>query len=172
MRKSLFSFTLLASLTLASCSTILNNLPGVYTLEIQQGNIVDQNMINQLKPNMDKRQVLYIMGSPMLTDFFHKNRWDYVYSVKPSGEDAVEKKVFLVFKEVDGMEKLAGLLGDFKPSNLPVLKPSNEMIVDLPKREVDKTLWEMITGLFGFDGSDTDSSAPKEKSSATANLPF
>ncbi|MCX7066458.1 MAG: outer membrane protein assembly factor BamE [Methylococcales bacterium] len=150
----------------------MNNLPGVYTLEIQQGNIVDQNMINQLKPNMDKRQVLYIMGSPMLTDFFHKNRWDYVYSVKPSGEDAVEKKVFLVFKEVDGMEKLAGLLGDFKPSNLPVLKPSNEMIVDLPKREVDKTLWEMITGLFGFDGSDTDSSAPKEKSSATANLPF
>ena len=172
MRKSLFSFTLLASLTLTSCSTILNNLPGVYTLEIQQGNIVDQNMINQLKPNMDKRQVLYIMGSPMLTDFFHKNRWDYVYYDKPSGDDPVEKKVFLVFKETDGMEKLAGLYGDFKPSNLPVLKPSNEMIVDLPKREVDKTLWEMITGLFGFDGSDTDSSAPKEKSSATANLPF
>jgi len=151
---------------------ILNNLPGVYTLEIQQGNIVDQNMINQLRPNMDKRQVLYIMGSPMLTDFFHKNRWDYVYSVKPSGEDAVEKKVFLVFKDVDGTEKLAGLYGDFKPSNLPVLKPSDEKIVDLPKRDVDKTLWESITGLFGFDGSDTDSSTPKGKSNATANLPF
>jgi outer membrane protein assembly factor BamE len=151
---------------------ILNNLPGVYTLEIQQGNIVDQNMINQLRPNMDKRQVLYIMGSPMLTDFFHKNRWDYVYSVKPSGEDAVEKKVFLVFKDVDGSEKLAGLYGDFKPSNLPVLKPSDEKIVDLPKRDIDKTLWESITGLFGFDSSNTDSSAPKEKSNATANLPF
>jgi outer membrane protein assembly factor BamE len=172
MRKSLFSFALLASLTLTSCSMMLNNLPGVYTLEIQQGNIVDQNMINQLRPNMDKRQVLYIMGSPMLTDFFHKNRWDYVYSVKASGEDPVEKKVFLVFKEVDGMEKLAGLYGDFKPSNLPVVKPSDDKIVDLPKRDVDKTLWESITGLFGFDSSDVDSSTPKGKSNATADLPF
>jgi outer membrane protein assembly factor BamE len=171
MRKLLFSFALLANLTLTSCSMILNNLPGVYSIDVQQGNIVDQNMINQLKPNMDKRQVLYIMGSPMLTDFFHKNRWDYVYSVKANGEDPVEKKVFLVFKDVDGIEKLAGLYGDFKPTNLPVVKPSDEKIVDLPKRDVDKTLWESITGLFGFDGTD-DSSTPKGKTNATANLPF
>lgn len=174
MRKSLFSFSLLASLILTSCSTILNNLPGVYTLEIQQGNIVDQNMINQLRPNMDKRQVLYIMGSPMLVDYFHKNRWDYVYSVRPSGEDMVEKKVFLVFKEVDGSERLAGLYGDFKPSSLPVVKPSDEKIVDLPKREIDKTMWETITGLFGFDSSDaaTESTAPKTDSKSSADLPF
>jgi outer membrane protein assembly factor BamE len=151
MRKSLFSLSLLVSLTLTSCSTILNNLPGVYSLEIQQGNMIDQNMIDQLRPNMDKRQVLYIMGSPMLVDFFHKNRWDYVYSVQSSGEDPVEKKAFLVFKEVEGTDRLTGMYGDFKPSNLPVVKPSDEKIVDLPKREVDKTLWEMITGLFGSD---------------------
>jgi outer membrane protein assembly factor BamE len=172
MRKLLFSFSLLASLTLASCSTVLNNLPGVYTLEIQQGNIVDQNMINQLRPNMDKRQVLYIMGSPMLVDYFHKNRWDYVYSVKTSGEDMVEKKVFLVFKEVDGTDKLAGLYGDFKPSNLPVVKPSDEKTVDLPKREIDRTLWEMITDLFGFEGdSAADSTSPKE-SKSSVSMPY
>lgn len=172
MRKLLFSFSLLASLTLTSCSTILNNLPGVYTLEIQQGNIIDQNMINQLRPNMDKRQVLYIMGSPMLVDYFHKNRWDYIYSVKPSGEDAVEKKVFLVFKTVDGQDKLSGMYGDFKPSNLPVVKPSDEQTVDLPKRDLDKTLWESITGLFGFDGNDTGSSAPKKESKSQVDLPL
>jgi len=172
MRKSLFSFSLMASLTLTSCSTILNNLPGVYTLEIQQGNIIDQNMINQLRPNMDKRQVLYIMGSPMLVDYFHKNRWDYVYSVKPSGEDAVEKKAFLVFKtKEDGTDRLVGMYGDFKPSNLPVVKPSEEKVVDLPKREVDQTLWEMITGLFGFDGSD-ESSAPKNAAKPQVDLPL
>jgi len=171
MRKSLFSLSLLASLSLTSCSTVLNNLPGVYTLEIQQGNIVDQNMINQLRPNMDKRQVLYIMGSPMLVDYFHKNRWDYVYSVKPSGEEAVEKKAFLVFKTKDGTDRLVGMYGDFKPSNLPVVKPTEEQTVDLPKREVEHTLWEMITGLFGFDGSDTDSTAPKE-SKASVDLPL
>jgi outer membrane protein assembly factor BamE len=171
MRKSLFSFSLMASLTLTSCSTVLNHLPGVYTLEIQQGNIIDQNMINQLRPNMDKRQVLYIMGSPMLVDYFHKNRWDYVYSVKPSGEDAVEKKAFLVFKTVDGSDRLVGMYGDFKPSNLPVVKPTEEQIVDLPKREVDKTLWEMMTGLFGFDDSD-ESSAPKNAPKPQVDLPL
>jgi outer membrane protein assembly factor BamE len=171
MRKLLFSFSLLTSLTLASCSTVLNNLPGVYSLEIQQGNIVDQNMINQLRPNMDKRQVLYIMGSPMLTDYFHKNRWDYVYSVKPSGDDASLKKVFLVFKPVDGTDKLAGLYGDFKPSNLPVVKPSDEKIVDLPKREIDRTLWEIITDTFGFEGDDSNNTAPKE-SKSSVSLPY
>jgi outer membrane protein assembly factor BamE len=129
-------------------------------------------MINQLKPNMDKRQVLYIMGSPMLVDYFHKNRWDYVYSVKPSGEEAVEKKVFLVFKTVDGQDKLSGLYGDFKPSNLPVVKPSDEKTVDLPKRNVDRTLWQMITGVFGFDDTDTNSSAPKTEQKSQVNLPL
>ena len=172
MRKSLFSFSLMAGLTLTSCSTVLNNLPGVYTLEIQQGNIVDQNMINQLRPNMDKRQVLYIMGSPMLVDFFHKNRWDYVYSIKPSGEDAVEKKAYLVFKtKEDGTDRLVGMYGDFKPSNLPVVKPSEEQVIDLPKREVDHTLWEMITGLFGFEGTD-DSSTPKNTPKPQVDLPL
>lgn len=174
MRKLLFSFSVLASLSLVACSTVLNNLPGVYTIEIQQGNIVDQNMINQLRPNMDKRQVLYIMGSPMLVDYFHKNRWDYVYSVRSSGEDMVEKKVFLVFKEVDGTDRLVGLFGDFKPTNLPYVKPSEEKIVDLPKREIDRTMWEVITDLFGFEGDDSagsDSDNPKE-SKSSATLPF
>jgi outer membrane protein assembly factor BamE len=174
MRKLLFSFSLTVSLMLTACSTVLNNLPGVYTLEIQQGNIVDQDMINQLRPNMDKRQVLYIMGSPMLTDYFHKNRWDYVYSVRPSGEDQVQKKVFLVFKEVDGTDRLQGLYGDFKPSNLPVVAPPKEQVVDLPKREIDYTMWEMITGLFGFDSSDSTSTTDKtdKTKSNAANLPF
>jgi outer membrane protein assembly factor BamE len=148
MRKTLFSFSLLASLTLASCSTILNNVPWVYTLEIQQGNIVDQNMINQLRPNMDKRQVQYIMGSSMLEDAFHKNRWDYIYYVRPSRGDAEMKKVFLVFKEVDGTDKLLGLYGDFKPTSLPVVKPVENTTVDLPKREIDRTMWEVVSDMF------------------------
>jgi outer membrane protein assembly factor BamE len=149
MRKTLFAFSLLASLSLASCSFILNHLPGVYTIEVQQGNIVDQKMINQLRPNMDKRQVLFIMGSPMLEDSFHKNRWDYVYSVRPSGDDAVVKKVFLVFKkDVDGTNRLAGLYGDFKPENLPVVKPPENNTLELPKRDLDRTMWEIVSGWF------------------------
>jgi outer membrane protein assembly factor BamE len=150
MRKSLYYLSLLTSLTLVSCSTILNHLPGVYTLEIQQGNIIDQAMIDQLRPNMNKRQVLYIMGSPMLEDFFHKNRWDYLYSAQPSGEDRVQKQVSLFFEN----DQIVSIQGDFRPGEVPVLKTSGETTVDVPKRDLEKTLWEKITGLFGYDGSD------------------
>ncbi|MGJ0491695.1 outer membrane protein assembly factor BamE [Methylobacter sp.] len=154
MGKPLFSLTLLASLTLASCSTILDNLPGIYTLDVQQGNMIDQSMIDQLRPNMSKRQVLYIMGSPMLTDAFHQNRWDYIYSNQPGGEPRMQKKVSLLFKD----DQVIGVQGDFKPSSLPVIKESTETTVDLPPRELEKTLWEKITGLFGINADDVDSS--------------
>lgn len=154
MGKPLFSLTLLASLTLASCSTILDNLPGIYTLDVQQGNMIDQSMIDQLRPNMSKRQVLYIMGSPMLTDAFHQNRWDYIYSNQPGGEPRMQKKISLLFKD----DQVIGVQGDFKPSSLPVIKESTETTVDLPPRELEKTLWEKITGLFGIDADDVDSS--------------
>ena len=150
MRKSLFSLSLLTSLTLVSCSTILNNLPGVYTLEIQQGNIIDQAMIDQLRPGMNKRQVLYIMGSPMLDDVFHKNRWDYLYSNQPSGEDRVQKQVSLFFEN----DQIVGIQGDFRPSAVPIIKTSGETTVDVPKRNLEKTLWEKITGLIGYDDLD------------------
>jgi len=167
MRKSLFSLSLLTSLTLVSCSTILNHLPGVYTLEIQQGNIIDQTMVDQLRPGMNKRQVLYIMGSPMLDDIFHKNRWDYLYSDQPSGEDRVQKQISLFFEN----DQITGIQGDFRPSPTPVLKTSNETTVDVPKRDLEKTLWEKITGLIGYDELDEPPKADAKKSSEN-NLPL
>jgi len=171
MSKPLFSLYLLASLTLASCSMILNNLPGVYSLEIQQGNIVDQAMIDQLRPGMTKRQVLYIMGSPMLVDTFHQKRWDYIYSDQPKGEDRVQKRITLVFDN----DQIVGIQGDLRPSAVPVTKSSNETTVDVPKRDLDKTMWEKITGFIGYDGSDNASkqepSSPKP-AEADDNLPY
>ncbi len=150
MRKPLFPLSLLASLILVSCTTILNNLPGVYTLDIQQGNMVDQAMIDQLRPNMNKRQVLYIMGSPMLADPFHQNRWDYIYSFQPGREPRLQKRITLLFAN----DRIVGIQGDFKPSTLPVADISNETTVDLPVRNIEKTLWEKITGAAGHDDID------------------
>ncbi len=121
----------------------MNNLPGVYSLEIQQGNIVNQEMIDQLRPNMTKRQVLYIMGSPMLVDVFHQKRWDYLYSTQPGGEARRQKRLSLFF---DG-DKLIGVQGDFRPSTLAVVRKSNESTVELPKRNLDNTLWGKMTRL-------------------------
>jgi outer membrane protein assembly factor BamE len=138
---------LAASLTLTACGTILNNLPGVYTLDIEQGNIIDQSMVDQLRPNMTKRQVLYIMGSPMLADAFHEKRWDYLYSEQASGEDRVQKRISLFFNG----DNLMGVQGDFRPSSLATVKESSEASVDVPKRDLDKSMWEKISSLFGSE---------------------
>jgi outer membrane protein assembly factor BamE len=141
----------LGSWLLVSCSYLLEHLPGVYTIPIQQGNIVDQTMIDQLRPNMTERQVLYIMGSPMLVDTFHQKRWDYLYSSQPSGEDRQQKRVSVMFDEND---LVSGIQGDFRPSSTPVVKPSEETTVDVPKRDIERTMWQKIKGVFGFDDID------------------
>ena len=168
-RSKISALAVIAILSLASCSTISNNLPGIYTLEIQQGNIVDQAMIDQLSPGMNKRQVIYIMGSPMLVDFFHKNRWDYIYSEQPGGEERVQKRISLFFDN----DQIVGIKGDLRPSAVPVIKRPPETTVNVPKRDLDKTMWEKITGLFSFDGSDNAPKTQKaDQNSSENNLPF
>jgi outer membrane protein assembly factor BamE len=156
MRSAFHCIALLACLPLVSCTTILENFPGVYKIDIQQGNIVDQTMIDQLRPNMTERQVLYILGSPMLVDTFHQKRWDYLYSSQPGGGDRQQKKVSILFNEDD---LVTGIQGDFKPSSTAVEKPSTETTVDVPKRDIEQTMWQKIKGLFGFDDIDD---APKK----------
>jgi outer membrane protein assembly factor BamE len=139
---------IVASLSLSACTTILTNLPGVYTVDVQQGNMIDQDMVNQLRPNMTKRQVLYIMGSPMLTDYFHQNRWDFIYSTQLNGGERQQKRISLFFEN----DQVVGIQGDFRPGETPATKPSAETTIDVPKRDLEKTLWETIIGWFGYDG--------------------
>lgn len=152
MRKLLYPLIFVTSMTVTSCSSFMNNLPGVYSLEIQQGNIINQEMIDQLRPKMTKRQVLYIMGSSMLVDVFHQKRWDYLYSEQPGGETRKQKRLSLFFLG----DELIGVQGDFRPSTLPVITESNESTIEVPKRDLEKTLWEMITGLFSGDDTPTE----------------
>lgn len=92
---------------LAGCS-----FPGVYKIDIQQGNVVTQDMIDQLRPGMTRRQVRFIMGNPLIVDTFHANRWDYLYSIQPGGGRRQQERVSLFFNDSD---QLAGLNGDFMP---------------------------------------------------------
>lgn len=103
----LSSLTLVGLFALAGCS-----FPGVYKVDIQQGNVVTQDMIDQLRPGMSRTQVRFIMGNPLITDTFHANRWDYLYSIQPGGNARQQERVSLEFNEAD---QLVGLAGDFKP---------------------------------------------------------
>lgn len=159
MRKKILLLSLF-SLPLMSCSTAVEYLPYVYKIDVNQGNVIDQAMIDQLRPNMTKRQVLYIMGSPMLVDFFHQNRWDYVYSIHKSGEDLEQKMVSIFFEN----EQLKNIQGDLRPSSLPVSKSSADLVVDVPKRDLDKTLWENLTGWLNYDGEKKEVEPVKQQS--------
>ncbi len=157
MRKSLFSLTLLGSLTLGGCSTVMEYIPGVYKLDIQQGNRVSQDMINQLRPNMNKRQVLYIMGSPMLVDVFHEKRWDYLYSSQSGGEDREQKRISLFFED----DILVGVQGDFRPDNAAEAAVK-ETTIDIPKRNLDQSLWGKTMRLLTEDELPEDSEIDEE----------
>lgn len=164
MRNPIYPIFLALSISLTSCTTIMENIPGVYTLDIQQGNMINQDMVDQLKPNMTKRQVLYIMGSSMLIDVFHQARWDYLYSEQLDGEQRKQKRLSLFFNG----DNLSGIQGDFKPNPLVVNRKSNETTVDVPPRDLDKTLWEKIVSFFSSDEptkkNKTDNSEDKDSS--------
>jgi outer membrane protein assembly factor BamE len=89
--------------------------PLVYRVDIQQGNVVDQDMINKLKPGMDKKQVKFIMGTPLITDTFHSDRWDYLYSFEPGKGNREQRRVTLFFNG----DKLARVEGDIQITDKP-----------------------------------------------------
>lgn len=72
-----FAGTLLSGLFLLTAC-----FPGVYRLDIPQGNVLEKEKIDQLKIGMTKRQVRFVLGTPLIVDSFNQDRWDYFYSVK------------------------------------------------------------------------------------------
>jgi outer membrane protein assembly factor BamE len=138
MRKDRIVLTLIASFFLLSC--------GIYKVDVQQGNMITQDLINQVKPHMSKRQVQYILGTPLTVDPFRKDRWDYIFTDQPGGEDRTRQQVSLIFKD----NKLGAIEGDLKPGTLTVLEPKRDVDIIVPKRDIEKTVFEKITSIFDF----------------------
>lgn len=103
-------FLAISLLLLTGCQYF--QFPGVYKIDIQQGNIVTQEMVDQLKPGMTKRQVRYVMGTPLMEDTFNPNRWDYYYSMAPGKGELVKERITIFF---DG-DNLSHFQGDYSPS--------------------------------------------------------
>jgi outer membrane protein assembly factor BamE len=101
----------LAVTLLGACSFV--GFPGVYKIDVEQGNIVTQEMADQLKPGMNRRQVRFILGTPLVEDTFDQDRWDYIY-VKSNGEDVLAESRLSV--EFEG-DTLVNLSGDLIPPN-------------------------------------------------------
>lgn len=109
MRNLSFMLVILLALLCAACASNTASLPSIrpYHMDIQQGNVVTPKMIMQLKPGMTKSQVRFVMGTPLLTDSFHADRWDYFYSLKKDGYLIEQRRVILEF-EKDALKRVRG----------------------------------------------------------------
>jgi len=100
--------TALAALLVAGCG--VPRIPGItpYKPEIQQGNYLSQDLIAQVKPGMTREQVRFLLGTPLLVDIFHNDRWDYVYWREATNGSREQRKVALFFAD----NKLTRMEGD------------------------------------------------------------
>ena len=109
MRSVRLLFTALPLLFVSGCADYNWRLPGVYRIPIQQGTVIEQSMVSRLKPGMAKEQVRFIMGSPVIVDPFHSNRWEYVYTMKKGNERVREQRhMTLHFDDSDQLTYVSG----------------------------------------------------------------
>jgi len=98
----------LLAVSLAGCNL-------VYKIEVQQGNYVTQDLVPKLKVGMTKLEVRTLLGTPLLSDAFHANRWDYYFSSVKRGQ-AEDRTLFSVFFEND---RLHHYTGEVRPPAAP-----------------------------------------------------
>jgi outer membrane protein assembly factor BamE len=134
-----------AGVMLSGCSTVNNasnrvaSIVKPYKIDIVQGNFVSSEQLAALKEGMPRSQVKNILGTPLLTDIFHADRWDYVFTFKRQGVEPQARKVTVYFKddlvtriEADALpseaEFVASLDSGRKPGPVPVLEMSPESL--------------------------------------------
>jgi outer membrane protein assembly factor BamE len=119
MHRMLFAAVLVV---LASGCTTWSSLNFItpYKIDIQQGNVVKQEDASKLKPGMTKDEVKTILGTPLLVDPFHADRWDYVFWYRKGNSVTEERRFTVIFDQ----GKLARLEGDVVPASKTVKGPS------------------------------------------------
>ena len=95
MKINLKVITLLLSVLLFSSFSI----PRIFQVVISQGNLVDQEMLDKLEIGMTESQVKFVMGTPLISDTFYPNRWDYFTSVTQGENSYTNQKITLYFKD-------------------------------------------------------------------------
>jgi len=146
MKKLLVIIAIFACLWLAACSIADWRL--VHRIDVQQGNVIDQKALNQLKPGMTRRQVQFVIGSPMVADVFHQDRWDYIYRMQP-GTGKVEEQHVTFYFENDKLARISGTMHPEDAGDGPVSTREQVTLVVPPEKRVPPGLlnrfWHWIT---------------------------
>jgi len=100
---------LLAALCLLLLTACQHDIPFAYKMDIQQGNMLEPEDVEQIKVGMSKAQVDQLLGMPISRDTFKHDRWDYVYSLKENHEPIEQRHLTLYFDHQGLVERIEGL---------------------------------------------------------------
>lgn len=117
--------------SLVGCANF--RFPGVHKINIQQGHIITQEMVEQLKLGMNKRQVRFVLGNSLLPNTFNDDRWDYYYSVRRGSAGDIKQYLYTVYFENDLLVKTEG---DYLPGPAPMSSDKSEKYLDDVNRDM------------------------------------
>lgn len=125
-----------AAAVLAAGCTKLSELPipGLYRVDIRQGNALDDAALARLEPGMARSKVLHLLGTPAIDDVFHADRWEYLFSYAPGGEPSEWRRITLRFED----DWLVRVEGDLPPADSIGLEPEAAKVVRVPPRPPEK----------------------------------
>jgi len=154
-RHWLLAAAIAASLGLGACSSVGNSTRSAlyavtpYKVEVVQGNFVSKEQVEALKPGMTRQQAREILGTSLLTDVFHSNRWDYVFTIRRQGVEPQQRRLTLYFNgdlldrfESDPMpseeEFVATLDTRRRSGKVPTLEASEDQLKKFEPKDKDK----------------------------------
>jgi outer membrane protein assembly factor BamE len=105
-----------------------------YRIDVRQGNMVTQEMVAQLKPGLTRDQVRFILGTPLVADMFHADRWDYVYRFQP-GRGEVQQRRLIVYFEGNKLLRLDGDVIANQPADGAAATKPVTRVIDIPPAE-------------------------------------
>ena len=112
---------LVLALPLAAAACSMAKL-SPHRIEIQQGNYITQEMVAQLKPGMSRDQVRFVLGTPLVSDIFHADRWDYVFVRQRANSPDVEYRRIAVFFGDGKLTRIEGDVVAASPGGVPAQK--------------------------------------------------
>lgn len=134
MKRSLLFLPFLAACSngpvVTGLTPVITSVIQPYRIDVRQGNFVSQDMVAQLKPGLTRDQVRFILGSPLVADMFHADRWDYVYRFQ-KGWGEPEQRVLTVFFQDNKLTRVSGdvVAEDTSRSEAP---KSSAQVIEMP----------------------------------------
>jgi len=98
------SSKLLRALALALASLVLGAC--IYKIDIQQGNLLKDSAIDRVEVGMTRSQVQFLLGTPMVADSFHRDRWDYAYYMKHGKSNEIERRWVIIYFENERVARI------------------------------------------------------------------